>query len=97
MIKDTPALFDKSTRAKKILTIEELCVAHFFRSQKTLNDICAKYQFKDIEDLQRFCNNVLYVVRDMNAQQDAMTSLCNSNIVERLIKQGTITVKPKDR
>ena len=96
MIRDVPALFDNKTRAKKILTIEELCVAHFFRSQKTLNDICAKYQFKDIEDLQRFCNNVLWIIRDMNAQQDAMCKLCDPNTVERLVKQGTITV-PKDR
>ena len=96
MIKDAPALFDKFPRAKKTLTIEELCVAQFFHSQNVLNNICAKYQFKDTEELQRFCLNILNLIRDMNAQQEAMTSLCNSNIVERLVNYGKITMQ-KDR
>ena len=76
--------------------MEELCVTALWRSQKTLEDICAKYGFKDIAGLLNFCYNVLRLFEEMGTQEKAVYEYCNSTIIERLVKHGVITI-PKDR
>lgn len=59
----------------RVISIQEVCVLEFERTNKTLDDISSKYGFKDQSDLRRFCSNVLYLFRVLNDQEKFLTQM----------------------
>ena len=99
-IKANP-LFNANVRCGKTLSINEVCTTELYRTKRTLNDLCSKYGFYDVEDLERFCSNVLRSIRVMRDQENAMSKLCDSDVAEHLIRATDFAVRhkinPKDR
>lgn len=59
----------------RVISIQEVCVIELDRTNKTLDDICSKYGFKDQSDLRRFCSNALYLFRVLDDQEKFLTQM----------------------
>lgn len=97
-VKIIPPLFDKVSRTNNTLSIDDLCVTELFSTMKTLNNLCVRHGFKDLDDLRKFCSVANWLFKTMELQESALRDFFERDKADYLVNMCNMKIRiNKDR